>query len=316
MNTLTIEPTYRVLLGDVTHFCIMIVGAGGTGSTLALHLASLAFHARQKGIQVDLTLVDHDLVEMKNCGRQALSVQAALAGNVPKVADLALRLNAAYGLDVDAWPQKYESSLARKWFQDGRYGHTAAHLIMGCVDNHQGRQQIAQTLEAYNGRIWGVDCGNDLNSGQILIGNLTDLSHITLDKLGLCSGLPSPYLQEPALLEPDPEPQSHSCAERVLTDSQSLMVNRMTATIAATYVTNLVLHRQILQLGTYFCLEPTVMNARLITQKNIHAYQSETPTPTNITSDFEKEQDGHSHQTTIETALPCRNLSQMFSDAT
>lgn len=99
MDTLTIEPTYRVLLGDVSHFRIMLVGTGGTGSTLALFRAGLAFHARQKGIQVDLTLVDHDVVEMKNCGRQAICVQAAVIGGTPKVADLALRLNAAYGLD-------------------------------------------------------------------------------------------------------------------------------------------------------------------------------------------------------------------------
>lgn len=77
MDTLTIESTYRAALGDINRFRIMIVGAGGTGSTLALFLAGLAFHARQKGIQVELTLVDHDVVEMKNCGRQAVSLQVA-----------------------------------------------------------------------------------------------------------------------------------------------------------------------------------------------------------------------------------------------
>lgn len=34
MDTLTMAPTYRVVLGDVKRFRIMIVGAGGTGSTL------------------------------------------------------------------------------------------------------------------------------------------------------------------------------------------------------------------------------------------------------------------------------------------
>jgi molybdopterin/thiamine biosynthesis adenylyltransferase len=94
-----------VLLGDVSRFRIMLVGCGGTGSSLALALAGLAYHAQQKGIQVELTLVDHDVVELKNCGRQALSLQAALAGGVPEVADLALRLNAAYGLGIVAWPE-------------------------------------------------------------------------------------------------------------------------------------------------------------------------------------------------------------------
>ncbi|MCP4416131.1 MAG: hypothetical protein GY805_05895, partial [Chloroflexi bacterium] len=155
MDSLTIDPTYRVLLGDVSQFRIMLVGVGGTGSTLALFLAGLAFHARQKGIQVDLTLVDDDVVEMKNCGRQAVSVQSAHIGSVPKVADLALRLNAAYGLNIEAWPQKYKLEMGQSWFRKGQ--HAQSHLIIGCVDNHLGRREIAQTIAAYNGRIWGID---------------------------------------------------------------------------------------------------------------------------------------------------------------
>ena len=72
MNELVIEPTYRVLLGDVNRFRILLVGVGGTGSALVSCLASLAYHAEQKGIQVDLTLVDPDTVETRNCGRQNL----------------------------------------------------------------------------------------------------------------------------------------------------------------------------------------------------------------------------------------------------
>lgn len=140
MDTLTIEPTYRVVLGNINRFRIMVVGAGGTGSTLALFLAGLAYHARQKGIQVELTLVDHDVVELKNCGRQAVSLQSALAGGVPKVADLALRLNAAYGLDIAAWPQPYIMDMARGWFHHGAGGRSRAHPG-DLVDNHRLRRR-------------------------------------------------------------------------------------------------------------------------------------------------------------------------------
>lgn len=267
IDTLTIEPTYRVLLGDVSRFRIMLVGAGGTGSTLALFLAGLAFHARQKGIQVDLTLVDHDMVEMKNCGRQAVSVQSAVLGGIPKVSDLALRLNAAYGLGIEAWPERYEVNMARDWFH---HGGSCAHLLIGCVDNHIGRREIAETIALFDGRIYALDCGNEQYSGQILIGNLTDTSRIKLNSLGLCTGLPSPYIQEPELLEPDPNEQAQSCADMALAETQSLMVNRMAATIAGQYVTTFVLQQQILQMGSYFNLEPTVMQPMLITAGNIH----------------------------------------------
>jgi len=257
------------LLGDVDRFRIMLVGAGGTGSTLALFLAGLAFHARQKGVQVDLTLVDHDMLEMKNCGRQAVSVQSAQVGGTPKVADLALRLNAAYGLGVEAWPVRYEASLMQEWLLRE---HGAAHLVIGCVDNYRGRREIAKTIDAYNGRIWAIDCGNERYSGQILIGNLADTSQITLDKLGLCSGLPSPYIQEPDLLEPDPDEQALSCAEMAMTEMQSIMVNRMAATIVAEYTAAFVLQKQITQMRTAFNLQPLVAHSQPITRTTLQPY--------------------------------------------
>ena len=229
------------------------------------------FHARQKGIQVDLTLVDRDVVEMKNCGRQAVSVQAAQLGGVPKVTDLALRLNAAYGLGIEAWPVPYEAGLARDWFH---HGHDRAHLIIGCVDNHLGRREIDKTVTAYDSRIWALDSGNEQHSGQILIGNLTDSSQIRLDKLRLCSGLPSPYIQEPDLLKPASETDHHSCAEMALAETQSLMVNRMAATIAAQYTAVFVLQRQILHLSSYFNLDPPTLKSRLITRQVVDQYKT------------------------------------------
>jgi PRTRC genetic system ThiF family protein len=270
---LNMERTYQVLLGNVNSFCIMLVGAGGTGSTLALFLAGLAFHARQKGIQVELTLVDHDVVEIKNCGRQAVSLQAAMVGGVHKVVDLALRLNAAYGLDIVAWPERYEAGMATDWFNHGAGGHSQAHLIIGCVDNTAGRRELAKTIEPFHGRIYSLDCGNEQHSGQVLIGNLTEPDQIKLDRLGLCTGLPSPYIQEPDLLELEPEEHTLSCAEMALAETQSIMVNRMAATIAAQYVATFVLQRQILQMGSYFNLDPPTAKSRLITEANINQYK-------------------------------------------
>jgi len=283
MDALAIEPVYRVLLGDVSRFRIMLVGAGGTGSTLALFLAGLAFHARQKGIQVDLTLVDHDVVEMKNCGRQAVSVQSAVLGRIPKVTDLALRLNAAYGLGIEAWPERYEVHMARDWFH---HGESCAHLLIGCVDNHIGRREIAETIALFDGRLYVLDCGNEQYSGQILIGNLTDMSQIKLDSLGLCTGLPSPYMQEPDLLEPDPGEQPQSCAEMALAETQSLMVNRMAAAIAGQYAADFILRREIRQMSSSFNLAPPTATSRLITGTNLNRYhkKNECGASTSFTS--------------------------------
>ena len=273
MQSLNIEKTYRVLLGDVNRFRIMLVGCGGTGSSLALALAGLAYHARQKGIQIELTLVDHDTIQASNVGRQHFGVASAFPGAIHKVSDLSMRLNSAYGLDMVAWPEKYEVHMARDWFNHG--GYSQVHLIIGCVDGHVGRREIAETIALYDGRIYALDCGNEQYSGQILIGNLTDVSRIKLDRLGLCSGLPSPYIQEPDLLEPDPNEQSVSCAEMAPAEPQSLMVNRMAATIAGQYVTTFVLQRQILQMSSAFNLAPPTANSRLVTATNLNQYRKE-----------------------------------------
>lgn len=273
MQALNIEKTYRVLLGEVNRFRIMLVGCGGTGSSLALALAGLAYHARQKGIQIELTLVDHDTIQAGNVGRQHFGVASAFTGAIHKVSDISLRLNAAYGLDIVAWPEKYEAHMVRDWFNHNGSSYSQVHLIIGCVDGHLGRREIAKTVTAFDGGIWAIDSGNELHSGQVLIGNLTDVSRIRLDRLGLCSGLPSPYVQEPDLLEPDPAAPSQSCAEMgdgaSLAETQSLMVNRMAAAIAAQYVATFVLQRQILQMGSRFNLAPPTMTSRLITETTI-----------------------------------------------
>ena len=104
---LNMEERYRVVLGDSEAFRILLVGVGGTGSALALALGGLMVHARQKGIHIDLTLVDDDRIEEKNIGRQAFAPASSAHGGVYKCADLALRLNAAYGLNITAWPERY-----------------------------------------------------------------------------------------------------------------------------------------------------------------------------------------------------------------
>ena len=272
MKALDIEPTYRVVLGESDVCRIMLVGVGGTGSTLALFLAGLAYHARQKDIRVELTLVDPARIEQANVGRQAFAPAEAQGGGLSKAASLALRLNCAYGLEIAARPVPYEAEMGARWFHQGGRGATCRHLIIGCVDSHIGRQEIAKTVAAFHGRIWALDSGNERTNGQVLIGNTTDVERIRLGPLGLCSGLPSPYLQELGLLEPGAETRPLSCAGMMLADEQSLMVNRLAAAIAAQYVTAFVLQRQVTQMGTYFNLEPTVMTPCLITAANLRRY--------------------------------------------
>ena len=273
METLTLEPTYRALLGSVRAFHILQVGCGGTGSALALALGGLAYHAQQQGLRVALTLMDHDTVEMGNVGRQSF---AAASVQTPKCVDLAARLNAAYGLDVAAWPQRYRHDLGLAWLQDGAAREKRLYLLIDCVDNTAARREIAKTTGAYDGRLWLLSCGNERVNGQVLVGNTAQVEQIRLDKLGVCSALPYPYVQEPGLLVEEAGAEAApSCAVLAQEEAQSLMVNRLVAAVAGQMVTEMVLQRQVTQMAAYFSLSPLAMRGVWVTQSSLAACRLE-----------------------------------------
>ncbi len=103
-----------------------------------------------------------------------------------------------------------------------------------------------------------VDCGNERDSGQVLLGNATkpdDLRGAFAPDLGLCRALPAPSLQRPDLLVAPPEPEPRlDCAERVARGDQGPTINQVVAAVAATYVERL-LEGTCSWLGTYFDLD-------------------------------------------------------------
>ena len=274
---------YRVILPETAVTQIVQVGVGGTGSWLAYSLARLVYHARQKGQAVSLMLVDPDMIEPANVGRQAFGV--ASVGSY-KAEDIAWRLNLALGLDITAVTAPFQTSLVAQWLNQPAYRPQTRLLLVGCVDNYQARRALAKVVATANGQarstssgqarstgsgqVWAVDCGNGRASGQVLVGNLTDPGQMQVDELGVCNGLPSPYLQEPGLLEPDPVDETPlSCADLTLREEQSLLINSQVAAVAAQYVYDLVIRRTLWQYATYLNLEPPTMSSRLLTPANL-----------------------------------------------
>ena len=256
-------PTYRALLGDTEKMELYLVGAGGTGSALADSLARILYHARQKGKVVSLTIIDPDTVQEANIGRQRYC-QAETG--YPKSSSLTLRLNTAFGLDARAVTDPFEPDMV----VSGYNAPKTKKLLIGCVDNYHARQELARTVEEGRGNVWWLDVGNAHHSGNIYIGNAVRPQQITVDEaLRLCSGLPSPAVQDPALLAPDPPAQEPtaglSCADLTLREEQSLMINTMMAAIAANYCYQWVIRGEMTSLATAVTLEPPAMTSRWIT---------------------------------------------------
>ena len=178
-----------------------------------------------------MTFVDHDIVEESNLGRQNYCV-SELGWN--KSETIALRLNSAFGLSIRAAPVKFQASFVSDWWGYG----CSNGLLIGAVDNHLARQEIAKAVEQHCGSVWWLDCGNAHHNGQVLIGNYGRrvIKDLRVDELGLVNGLPAPHLQAPDLLEPDPHEEIDlSCAELTVREEQSLVINQMVAAVASQY---------------------------------------------------------------------------------
>lgn len=262
---LDLSMKYQALLGEAKTLHICIVGVGGTGSALALSLARLAYHLSQKGQDLDITFVDHDYVDESNIGRQSFC-PSELGWN--KAETMALRLNAAFGLQIRAVPVKFQASFISDWWE-GKPG-----LLIGAVDNHLARGEMAKAVEGGRGKVWWLDCGNANSSGQVLMGNLgrRDAKFIKVDDLGLVNGLPAPHVQAPDLLQPDPDNEpALSCAELTVREEQSLVVNQMVAAIASQYCYEFLVRRRVVACETVFSLEPPTMRTKQISEQSLKA---------------------------------------------
>ena len=192
--------------------------------------------------------------------------------NWAKSETMALRLNAAFGLQIRAVPVKFQASFLNEWwFSNGRKKHC---LLIGAVDNHLARGEIASAVEGSRGKVWWLDCGNANHNGQVLMGNLgrKETEFIKVDELGLVSGLPAPHVQAPDLLLPDPDDEpALSCAELTVREEQSLVVNQMVAAIASQYCYEFLLRRRVVAMETVFSLEQPTMRTTQISEKSLNA---------------------------------------------
>jgi PRTRC genetic system ThiF family protein len=253
---------YRVKLESAPLTVITLVGAGGTGSALAVDLARLMYHVRQSGGKIHMQIVDHDRVERKNVGRQQFA--AADVGR-NKAESLAERLNMWLGLDIAALPERFTKNTPL-YLSDKV---SARRILVGAVDNHRARREMAASAYMAAGQArWWIDAGNGEHSGQVLIGNLAAGEIQINDVFGLVDGLPAPSVQMPGLLEPEETavaPQQADCALAVIRDEQSLNVNRMMAVIAAQYVYDMVVRNEVTTMGAHAALRPPSVTSLPIT---------------------------------------------------
>jgi PRTRC genetic system ThiF family protein len=266
-----------VLLPQNGRIHLMLVGAGGTGSWLAPSIARLTRLLNDAGRRVNLTFVDHDIVEAGNVPRQNFCY--AEIGQHKAVA-LATRYSAAWSVEIRAITRPFTRDMV-----SGHYNELV--ILIGCVDNAAARQELAETLSCrYRGSAhvpstWWLDSGNAKECGQVLLGSepKTETLRQAFQLGAACIALPSPALQHPELLKPLPEEiagNNLSCEQLALLNAQSLMVNQRVAAEAADFALRL-LTNSLTRFATYLDLPSGSARSKYITRESVAAVVDEAP---------------------------------------
>ena len=228
-------PTGRWAISENTAWNVYLVGCGGTGSFIAHSLAQLKASQPAPGRGLGrIVLIDPDLVEARNIGRQNF---APADTGYPKAQALAFRYNLAFGIDMEWVNGRFDASLLPKTSIS-----LSRLLLIGAVDNGRARRTIAEALKKRSDDALWLDAGNGYDRGQVAIGNTfaRRLLATSVDpNINIARYLPYPSLALPELLRDEPRPEP-SCAQAVETESQSLYMNRFMASIVGEYLRRLV----------------------------------------------------------------------------
>jgi PRTRC genetic system ThiF family protein len=247
---------------------VVIVGCGGTGAQIARIVARILYDMRRARLHTpDLLLIDPDIVEEKNVGRQLFTAADATL-KLPKAEVVGKRLNMALGLDI-AWC--VEPFSAEK--HSRRYG---SQLIISCVDNHLARRE----LHLASGILIGA--GNHHDGGQVVIGNTSDAQmmrrHIDT-KDGKYPYLPKEGLLFPSLLEPEAptsEPQpALSCAELTLQGEQDLLINDWMGCVVGQYTAALLRRQPIRTFASFISLDGMNVRSLPISREELQSYMGD-----------------------------------------
>ena len=276
-----------VLPVDYKSVDFWLVGAGGTGSFMAMNLARLAFELKALGKVAKIVIVDPDSVETGNIPRSNFCFAEV---GLNKAETLAGRIACAWGIEVGFVKEGFRPALLQSNNDDWQVQSSNSNkltILVGCVDNHLARLQMHEALKFYGERsydnaaprVWWIDGGNGRDTGQVLIGNRLNEKEICESARAspIISLLPAPSLQHPDLLrEGERKTRSKAqtddaitCAERIRLGEQSLNVNQRVAVEINEMLTALLLTNSLKRFASYFDLESGTSRSLYTTPEKI-----------------------------------------------
>ena len=160
---------HELFTGDYEQIEVLLIGTGATGSRMAVALMELnevLLRLGRKGIK--LHLIDDDLVENHNCGKQKFLTEDI---GRPKALVLAERLSYTFNASVEAHVMRFNESNYVKHISNHANRHnTLATVYISTVDNLNSRKDIESFLEdrVLHDDLYWMDLGNSDYNGQML----------------------------------------------------------------------------------------------------------------------------------------------------
>ena len=221
---------------------VLIVGAGGTGSSIAMNLPYLDQAMRVWGhaTGLDVAMMDADTVSATNCVRQPYSA-SDIGQN--KATVLINRITIFWGTKWRAIPHRFHA----RSFESHR--DEIPDILIGCVDSREARKAIAESFtRALSGTCYWLDLGNNAASGQYVLGQpLNGRNRRKAERLRTVSEL-FPEISDAEAGE-DPLP---SCSAVEALDRQEPFINQTLALNALAMLGQLFRYGKLSYHGAFF----------------------------------------------------------------
>jgi PRTRC genetic system ThiF family protein len=236
---------------------VLVVGAGGTGSSILMGLPYLdqAMRAWGHPYGLEVAMMDADTVTATNCVRQPFSVSDV---GQNKAIVLINRINLFWGTEWSAIPAYFhEHSMQRS--QD-----SSTDILIGCVDTRAARKVIEAVLTSRSNRTYyWLDLGNNSSSGQYVLGQPLNSRNLKKsDRLRTISELYPEIVDAEAGEDPLP-----SCSAAEALDRQEPFINQTLASSALAMLARLFRYGGLTHHGGFFNAETGQMGALPIDPK-------------------------------------------------
>jgi PRTRC genetic system ThiF family protein len=230
---------------------VLVVGAGGTGSSVVMGLPyldqAMRVWGRSSGLEV--VMMDADSVSETNSVRQPFST-SDIGQN--KATVLINRINLFWGPQWRAEPENFNDRTL------DRINDISLDILIACVDTRAARSIIARALtKTRNRTAYWLDLGNNAASGQFVLGQpLNARNRRKADRLRTVSELYPEIVDTEAGEDPLP-----SCSAVEALDRQEPFINQTLASAALAMLARLFRYGRLTHHGGFFNAETGRMTA-------------------------------------------------------